>query len=104
MIKEHAIMIDPILKEIAVNIFGVDMIDDVFSCVNVYRASKDDEIYRSLEKNLCVVKSNTIDFDAKDIVIKFRNGKTIHVSSSEWGSIRQFDIEKDAVTITNEEV
>lgn len=104
MRKEHAIMQDTFLKEIAVNVFGEDMIDNVYECVNVYNNSTDEEIYRRLDQNLAVVKCKEIDFDSKDIIIRFKNGKTIHVSSSEWGCIRPFDIEKEAIIITNEEV
>lgn len=87
------------LTEIAKNIFGEDIVDSAYVTTwdlmspkgeIIKRIEKESEHYSDSNPDC---KPNEIDTDSKEIVVTFKNGKSVEFSSSEWGAVRSCNIE-----------
>ena len=86
------------LTENAKMIFGEDFVIAAYYSANYYEHKKDDaehrkyilnNLERDSEKNKKV--NGVIDQDGMDIVIDFKNGKSVYFSNSEWGAMDSYD-------------
>lgn len=86
------------LTENAKLIFGEDLVSAAYYVENYYEHKKDDVKHRerilksfeyNAEKNKKIV--GEIEQDGMNIVIDFKNGKSVYFSNSEWGAMDSYD-------------
>lgn len=84
---------DKNLKRVATNIFG-DIVKEAYITTWISGGSKEaQEAMERLKDEAESVKSdNEIDIGTREVVIVFTNEKVVSISSSEWGSIENFNL------------
>jgi len=84
MSKEYIRKDDNLLK-LAQNIFGKDIVVDAFS---VYCNYDEETIENGMFGSVESEEDNVIDVDGDEIRLVFCNGKIVHFSTSEWGTLQ----------------
>jgi hypothetical protein len=79
--------LDKNLTKMAKNIFGVGIVDSAYITTYNYGNSSKVEIEERLGGDMYKLVKEEINFDSKNIVIKFTNSKMVYFTNSEWGSI-----------------
>jgi hypothetical protein len=90
----YAIRKDVNLLKMAVSIFGEDIVETCYITTGTYGKRVEKEIELSLANEAYKKVEDVIDIDAKHIIIKFKNGKYVLFTNSEWGSISNIDMAK----------
>jgi hypothetical protein len=88
----YVIRKDANLLKMTVAIFGEDIIESCYITTWDYKTYTKKEIELFLANEAYKKVEDVIDIDAKNIIIKFKNGKYVLFTNSEWGYIRNIDI------------
>lgn len=77
-------------------IFGEDIVESAYvtrlTHTGVTGSNLEREIVQLKEQRFDTVHDDEIDNSGKDIVITFKNGKSVEFTNSEWGGIAPFDV------------
>jgi hypothetical protein len=86
---------DQNLYIMACNIFGADIVADAFITTYDYGNSEGGEIEKRLVTNSFKKVEPEIDIGSTEVIIVFVNGKSVSIWSSEFGAIRNIDMNKE---------
>jgi hypothetical protein len=92
---------DQNLYIMACNIFGADIVADAFITTYDYGNSESGEIEKRLVTNSFKKVEPEIDIGSTKVIIVFVNGKRVSIWSSEFGAIRNTDMNKKTKMFTN---
>jgi hypothetical protein len=84
----------------ACNIFGADIVADAFITTWDYGNSESGEIEKRLVTESFKKVEPKIDVSSTDVIVVFVNGKSVSIWSSEFGAIRNIDMNKETKKFT----
>jgi hypothetical protein len=91
---------DQNLYAMACNIFGVDIVADAFITTCDYGNSESGEIEKRLVTESFKKVKPEIDVSSTEVIVVFVNGKSVSIWSSEFGAIRNIDMNKETKKFT----
>jgi hypothetical protein len=92
---------DQNLYVMACNIFGADIVADAFITTYDYGNSESGEIEKRLVAESFKKVEPEIDIGSTEVIIVFVNGKSVSIWSSEFGAIRNTDMNKETKMFDN---
>lgn len=92
---------DQNLYTMACNIFGADIVADAFITTYDYGNSESGEIEKRLVTKSFKKVEPEIDVGSTEVIVVFVNGKSVSIWSSEFGAIRNIDMNKETKKFTD---